>query len=63
MTKKKDFDCVAMKWEIQQKIRDKYTGVPEEESRRLQWQEIMKDPILGPFLTKVLAKTKTPTLG
>lgn len=61
MKKEKDFDCVAMKWEIQRKIREKYAGIPEKEARRMQWREVMEDPILGPFLSKVLAKTK-PTI-
>lgn len=59
MTKRKHFDCVAMKWEIQRKIQEKYAGMSEEEARRSQWRKIMNDPILGPYLTKVLSRTKT----
>jgi hypothetical protein len=50
MKKKKAFDCVEMKWKIQEKLRKQYAGMPEEEARRAQMEKVMKDPILGPFL-------------
>ncbi len=49
---KKSFDAVEMKWEAQQKIRDEYAGVPEEEARRQEWDKISADPVLGPFVKK-----------
>lgn len=58
MTEKKDFDCVDMKWEIQRKLEEKYKGMPEEDARRLQWKQALADPIMGPFLSKVLSRQK-----
>ena len=60
MKKDKDFDCVEMKWEIQRKLQERYAGVPEEEARRKQWEEALADPILGPFLSKILPGQKSP---
>jgi hypothetical protein len=57
---KKDFDCVEMKWEAQRKLREQYAGIPEREARRMQWERTMADPILGPFLAKVLSKVSNP---
>ncbi len=62
MIQNKDFDCVEMKWEIQRKLEEKYKGVPEEDARRLQWKQALADPILGPFLSKVLSR-KNRTLS
>ena len=56
MKKNKSFDCVEMKWEIQRKIREQYAGIPEEEARRMQREEVLADPILGPILKKLLAR-------
>lgn len=53
MTRKKKFDSVEMKWRIQQEIREEYAGVPSEEARRIEWERILADPILGPFVKKV----------
>ena len=57
--KDKTFDCVEMKWEIQRKIREKYAGLPEEEARRKQREEIMADPILAPFLARLVSAPKS----
>ena len=59
MKRDKDFDCVEMKWQIQRKIEEKYRGVPEDEARDLQWEAALKDPILGPFLSRLRAREKT----
>lgn len=53
MRKSKPFDCVQMKWEIQQKIASEFGGVSEEEALRIQSERIAQNPILGPFLKKV----------
>ena len=57
----KDFDCVRMKWEIQSRIRAKYTGIPEEQARQMQWKRVLEDPVLGPFVSKVLSGEKVPS--
>ena len=51
--KKKAFDCVQMKWDIQQKEAAEFAGVSEEEKRRILDQRIANNPILGPFLRRV----------
>ena len=53
MTRKKKFDSVDMKWRIQQEIREEYSGMPDGEARRIEWERILADPILGPFVKKV----------
>ena len=60
MSKQKDFDCVQMKWEIQRKLREQYAGLPEEQARRLQWETVLADPFLGPFVARIVAKEKAP---
>jgi len=50
MRKKKAFDCVQMKWDIQRKQREEFAGVSEAERRRIQMQRLAADPILGEFL-------------
>ena len=44
MTRQKEFDCVAMKWQVQEKIRERYAGVPEKEAHRLQREAALADP-------------------
>ena len=52
MTRKKTFDSVEMKWQIQRQIREEYSGMPDKEARRLEWERILADPILGPLVKK-----------
>jgi len=51
--KNKKFDCVKMKWDIQKQIAKEFSGIPDEQAHKIQMAEVMKDPILGPFLKKV----------
>lgn len=53
MNRKKKFDCVQMKWDIQAQIAKEYKNMPEEQAHRLQAEEIARDPILGPVLKRV----------
>jgi hypothetical protein len=46
----KDFDCVQMKWDIQQQLLREIEELGEEEARRLQRERVMRNPILGRFL-------------
>ena len=50
MKRHKKFDCVQMKWDIQQKIAKEAVGISNEEFNRVQMVKIAKNPILGPFL-------------
>lgn len=42
-----------MKWDIQQQILKEFAGVSDQEAHRIQMNQIMQDPILGPFCKKV----------
>ena len=53
MKKKKTFDCVLMKWEIQQRILAERRGLDPAEARRREREQIEQDPVLGPFLQQV----------
>jgi hypothetical protein len=53
MRRKKAFDCVEMKWEIQKRIRKQYAGLSPEAARRAKRKAIENDPVLGPFLKRV----------
>jgi hypothetical protein len=56
----KDFDCVRMKWEIQQRLLNEFHGMNRDEAERTQQQRISADPLLGPFLQKVAASGIQP---
>jgi len=51
--KTKDFDCVRMKHDIQQKLLAEFRGLSLEERRRLIERRIASDPVLGPFWRNV----------
>ena len=53
MKKQKAFDCVQMKWNIQQKIAQEFAAVPEEEALRRQRERIEQNSILARFLARV----------
>lgn len=54
--KNKAFDCVKMKWEIQQQMRKEFAGIPEAEAREMQMRQVAEDRILGPFLKRLIGK-------
>ena len=56
--KNKTFDCVQMKWEVQQQIRKEFAGIPEDQAREIQIRQVAEDPILGPLYRR-LASEKT----
>ena len=45
--KQKDFDCVQMKWDIQQKLLEEERQLGREDER------VRNNPILGPFLRRL----------
>jgi hypothetical protein len=59
MRKQKKFDCVEMKREIQQLLLEEFRGIDEEKAHKLQMGQILSNPILGPFMTKLEPKSKT----
>jgi len=52
MKKDKKFDCVKMKWDIQQKIMKEFSGMPDEQAHKIQMERVSKSPILGDFYKK-----------
>ena len=53
MKKPKKFDCVEMKAKIQRQLLDQRARLGDEEARRVQWETVNADPILGPLLARV----------
>ena len=53
MNRIKDFDCVQMKWDIQQKLLEEERLLGREEAHRIQNERVRKDPVLGPFLQRI----------
>lgn len=51
--KKKTFDYVQMKWDIQRKQREELAGMPEADKRRVLMDRIKADPILDPFVQRL----------
>jgi hypothetical protein len=58
MKPNKDFDCVQMKWDIQQKLLEEERELGREEARRRRDERLRNDPILGPFLQRMEAEVR-----
>jgi hypothetical protein len=52
----KGFDCVQMKWDIQQKLLEEERLLGPEEAHRQRAERIRNDPILGLFLRRMEAQ-------
>lgn len=52
----KDFDCVQMKWDIQQKLLEGERLPGREEAHRRQDERARNDPIPGPSLKRIKAQ-------
>ena len=49
-----------MKWDIQQKMAKEFSDVSDKQAHKTQMENIMQNPILGPFCEKVrLQKSRT----
>ncbi len=57
MKKEKDFDCVQMKWDIQQTIQKEYESVSDIQAHNQQLSKALENPILGPLIKKVRRQT------
>jgi hypothetical protein len=53
MKRKKAFDCVRMKWEIQKRIRKQYEGLSPDAARAAKRETLESDPVLGAYLKRV----------
>ena len=49
----KKFDCVKMKWEIQQQLAEECAGMPDKEAYAIQMERVRRNPIMGQFLKRV----------
>ena len=58
MKKNKKFDCVQMKWDIQQRIQKEYEGLPKQDAHNRQMAQIDQNSILGPYLKRVQSAKK-----
>jgi len=56
MPKVKEFDCVEMKQQIQDKIEEEHQGMTEEEIREHEEKAIKESPILGPYYQEITRK-------
>lgn len=56
---KKEFDCVEMKHQIQEKLLAERRGMTPEQEREHQVKEILANPILGP-IWKRARRVSTP---
>jgi hypothetical protein len=57
--KRKAFDCVRMKREIQRRLGAEMPRLSEEEKRQAQLSRASKSTILGPFLRRLARPKKT----
>ncbi len=63
MRKKKDFDCVEMKREIQARLQAERERLGEDEARRRQRQSVLEDSLLGPLAVKFLERSPARARG
>ncbi|NOS99902.1 MAG: hypothetical protein HOP29_04685 [Phycisphaerales bacterium] len=59
----KEFDCVRMKHEIQQRLLEEMSRLGAEEHRRLTEERILADPILSRFCRRLPQPTKADEPG
>ena len=54
----KDFDCVQMKWDIQQKLLEEERQLGKEEAHRRRDERVRNHPVLGRFLQRMEAEER-----
>jgi hypothetical protein len=57
--KNKKFDCVRMKWEIQQEILKEFSSVEDAKAHKAQMSQVINSPLLGPFYKKMRVSKQT----
>jgi hypothetical protein len=60
MKKEKQFDCVQMKWEIQQQVEKKLAGLSGKEAHKVKIEKGLKNNILGVFMEKLCSAHHIP---
>ena len=58
MKPEKEFDCVEMKAEIQERLLREVAELGEDEAQRRRAERLSRDPILGSFLRTKIAEGK-----
>ena len=53
MMKNKKFDCVKMKWQIQQKMQQEYENMTDEQAHQLKMKKVFENPVLGKFIERI----------
>ena len=53
MKKRKQFDCVQMKWDIQKKLEQEFRGIPDDKVNKVQMERLSNNSILGPLIKKI----------
>ena len=53
MKKRKQFDCVQMKWDIQKKLEREFRGIPDDKVNKVQMERLSNNSILGPLIKKI----------
>jgi hypothetical protein len=53
MIQHKEFDCVRMKWDIQQRLMKEFQEINPQSARQIERDRIAADPVLGTILQKV----------
>lgn len=51
--RKKQFDCVQMKWEIQQQIEKELAELSDKEAYKVKIEKVLKNSMLGAFLNRL----------
>jgi len=59
LKKNKKFDCVRMKWEIQQEIYREFSTATDTEAHKVQMSQVINSPVLGPFYKKLRVSKQT----
>jgi hypothetical protein len=59
MKTNKRFDCVKMKWDIQQQMRKEFEGVPRDQAREMQMRQVAQDPILGSLYKRLTSERQS----
>jgi hypothetical protein len=60
MKAEKEFDCVEMKAEIQERLLREVAELGEVEAKRRRAERLSRDPILGSFLRTKMANGRVP---
>ena len=53
MKKRKRFDCVQMKWDIQKKLEQEFRGIPDDKVNKIEMERLSNNSILGPLIKKI----------